>query len=214
MPKSRSDLADENQWASGLHVICCVDVQTLYLPTDLMRDLRALPADHRKTSNLLGRELINSRPVATQNQTIVREMTQLNQCQCQSGAHGHKPGECNGQPDQSDKLCKACHDEAALEATAAIQPLSVKEADEKQTCRKTSPATMSIRRKTSFGAIRRSSFFKSSPATARNALPLLAFCFSIRRWIEGSILSASFFAASRHSTRFLQDDRRIGAERQ
>ena len=90
----------------------------------------------------------------------------------------------------------------------------VKEADEKQTCRKTSPAIMSIRPKTSFGAVRRSSFFKASPATARNVLPLLAFCFSIRRWIEKSILSASFFAASRHSTRFLQGDRRIGAERQ
>jgi hypothetical protein len=51
-------------------------------------------------------------------------MTALNHCQCQSGQHGHRPGECSGQSTESDKLCKDCHDKAAREAMATIQPLS------------------------------------------------------------------------------------------
>jgi hypothetical protein len=41
-------------------------------------------------------------------------------CQCQSGNHGHKPGECKNQAKhQSDHMCAPCHGEAAKEAHKA-----------------------------------------------------------------------------------------------
>src|SRR5262249_38954867 len=46
----------------------------------------------------------------------------------------------------------------------------------------------------------RSNFFNTSSATARKVLPFGAVSFSSRRWVEGSILSASSrLAASRFS---------------
>ena len=34
-------------------------------------------------------------------------------CQCQSGTHGHKPGECENEATENDRMCKLCHDKAA-----------------------------------------------------------------------------------------------------
>jgi hypothetical protein len=36
------------------------------------------------------------------------------QCQCQSGTHGHEPGECkNAMTHEDDQMCDYCHDKAA-----------------------------------------------------------------------------------------------------
>jgi hypothetical protein len=36
------------------------------------------------------------------------------QCQCQSGSHGHEPGECkNAMTHEEDQMCDYCHDKAA-----------------------------------------------------------------------------------------------------
>ena len=36
------------------------------------------------------------------------------QCQCQSGIHGHEPGQCkNAITHEDDQMCDYCHDEAA-----------------------------------------------------------------------------------------------------
>ena len=36
------------------------------------------------------------------------------QCQCQSGDHGHEPGECkNPATHEEDQMCDECHDKAA-----------------------------------------------------------------------------------------------------
>src|SRR6478735_9296481 len=36
------------------------------------------------------------------------------QCQCQSGSHGHEPGECkNEMTHEEDQMCDYCHDKAA-----------------------------------------------------------------------------------------------------
>jgi hypothetical protein len=35
------------------------------------------------------------------------------QCQCQSGSHGHEPGECkNAMTHEEDHMCDYCHDKA------------------------------------------------------------------------------------------------------
>ena len=40
-------------------------------------------------------------------------MTQ-EQCQCQSGSHGHEPGECkNAMTHEEDQMCDYCHGKAA-----------------------------------------------------------------------------------------------------
>src|SRR4051812_10953844 len=45
-------------------------------------------------------------------------------CRCQSTTHNHEPGVCANDATEPDGLCKSCHDQAALEAMAAFQPLS------------------------------------------------------------------------------------------
>ena len=35
------------------------------------------------------------------------------QCQCQSGSHGHEPGQCkNAITHEDDQMCDYCHDKA------------------------------------------------------------------------------------------------------
>ena len=43
-------------------------------------------------------------------------MAQEQQCQCQSGTHGHRPGKC-ATPATEDGMCKRCHEKAAAEAS-------------------------------------------------------------------------------------------------
>ena len=44
-------------------------------------------------------------------------------CQCQSGNHGHEPGECkNMATHEEDQMCDECHDKAASELIQALPP--------------------------------------------------------------------------------------------
>ena len=45
------------------------------------------------------------------------------QCQCQSGTHGHEPGECkNAVTHEEDRMCDYCHDLAAEDLVATLPP--------------------------------------------------------------------------------------------
>jgi hypothetical protein len=45
------------------------------------------------------------------------------QCQCQSGSHGHEPGEWkNAMTHEEDQVCDYCHGKAADDLLAVIPP--------------------------------------------------------------------------------------------
>ena len=45
------------------------------------------------------------------------------QCECQSGNHGHQPGECkNAVTHEEDRMCDYCHDNAADDIIAMLPP--------------------------------------------------------------------------------------------
>jgi hypothetical protein len=46
-------------------------------------------------------------------------MTEGTKCRCQSGNHGHKPGNCEQAATENDGYCKSCHDRAAKESLDA-----------------------------------------------------------------------------------------------
>ena len=51
-------------------------------------------------------------------------MAEQEQCQCQSAAHGHRPGRCPN-PSVDEGLCKECNEEnRAAEANPATPPRS------------------------------------------------------------------------------------------
>ena len=51
-------------------------------------------------------------------------MAEQEQCQCQSAAHGHRPGRCPN-PAVDEGLCKECNEEnRAAEANPATPPRS------------------------------------------------------------------------------------------
>jgi hypothetical protein len=51
-------------------------------------------------------------------------MSEAVKCQCQSPIHNHDPGKCANDATETDQLCKMCHDKAATEGMAAMNPLS------------------------------------------------------------------------------------------
>jgi len=50
-------------------------------------------------------------------------MMAQDQCQCQSGNHGHEPGECkNTATHEEDQMSDDCHDKVASELIQALPP--------------------------------------------------------------------------------------------
>ena len=54
---------------------------------------------------------------------LTRQEMPQDHCQCQSGNHGHEPGECkNMATREEDQMCDECHDKAASELIQALPP--------------------------------------------------------------------------------------------